>query len=119
MHKTSAGVATFFLLMPGVVAAQDNDQSLAKQLANPISSLISVPFQYNYDCCFGPRDGEKHTLNIQPVIPKGISPNWNMIVRTILPVVGFTSPAPGIDDEFGLSDTVQSFSFHPRRPITA
>jgi hypothetical protein len=89
------------LLLPPSAAAQENDQSLAEQLANPISSLISVPFQW-------------HTLNIQPVIPTGISPNWNLITRTIVPVVGFTSPAPGIDGEFGLSDTVQSFFFSPK-----
>jgi hypothetical protein len=53
-------------------------------------------------------------LNIQPVIPKSISPNWNLITRTILPVAGFTSPAPGVDGEFGLSDTVQSFFFSPK-----
>jgi hypothetical protein len=114
MDKKLAAAAALLLLMPGAVAAQESDQSLAEQLANPISSLISVPFQYNYDCCYGPRDGNKSTLNIQPVIPKGISPNWNVIVRTILPVVGFTSPAPGIDGEFGLSDTVQSFFFSPK-----
>jgi hypothetical protein len=100
--------------MPLTAAAQESDQSLAEQLANPISSLISVPFQYNYDCCYGPLDGNRSTLNIQPVIPAGISPNWNLITRTIVPVVGFTSPAPGIDSEFGLSDTVQSFFFSPK-----
>jgi hypothetical protein len=107
------------LLLPASATAQENDQSLAEQLANPISSLISVPFQYNYDCCYGPSDGERHTLNIQPVIPTSISPNWNLITRTILPVVGFTSPAPGIDGEFGLSDTVQSFFFSPKATHTA
>jgi hypothetical protein len=101
-------------LMPFTAGAQENDQSLAEQLANPISSLISVPFQYNYDCCYGPLDGNKSTLNIQPVIPTGVSPYWNLITRTIMPVVGFTSPAPGVDSEFGLSDTVQSFFFSPK-----
>lgn len=92
--RSFLAAAACLLLMPLAATAQENDQSPAEQLANPISSLISVPFQYNYDDCYGPSDGERHTLNIQPVIPKGISPNWNLITRTILPVVGFTSPAP-------------------------
>jgi len=60
---------------------------LAKQLANPISSLISVPFQANEDFAYGPsHNGYKFTLNIQPVIPISITKDWNVIVRTILPV---------------------------------
>ena len=61
---------------------------LAKQLSNPISSLISVPFQANEDFGYGPsHNGYKFTLNIQPVIPISISRDWNLILRTIFPIV--------------------------------
>jgi hypothetical protein len=62
--------------------------TLAKQLSNPISSLISVPFQANEDFGYGPsHNGYKFTLNIQPVIPISISRDWNLILRTIFPIV--------------------------------
>ena len=53
-----------------ILHAQEAD--LAKKLANPISDLISLPIQSNYDFGVGPGDGTKWTTNIQPVIPFGI-----------------------------------------------
>ena len=59
---------------------------LAKKLQNPVASLISVPVQNNWDFGIGPADAMKYTANIQPVIPISISKDWNLIVRTIMPV---------------------------------
>ena len=64
------------------------DADLAKTLSNPVADLISVPFQFGYDARIGHGDdGGRATLNVQPVIPFAISPTWNVISRTILPII--------------------------------
>jgi hypothetical protein len=98
-------------------SAGSDGEELAKKLANPVASLISVPFQFNLDTGLGPKDAERLTLNIQPVIPFSISEDWNLITRTIVPVVYRGSPADGVESEFGLGDVVQSFFFSPKEPV--
>jgi hypothetical protein len=105
------------LAAPTAANAGDNAEELAKKLSNPVASLISVPFQFNLDTGLGPKDAERLTLNIQPVIPFSISEDWNLITRTIVPVVYQGSLADGIDSEFGMGDIVQSFFFSPKEPV--
>ena len=91
-----------------------NLDEMAKQLSNPISSLISVPFQYTYSSKYND-DGYKNLLNIQPVIPFSVSENWTLISRTILPVIQQKDVQPG-KSQFGLGDTVQSLWMSPKKP---
>jgi hypothetical protein len=95
------------------MAGRADDADLAKKVANPVSDLISVPFQFNYDCCFGPANGGRFTLNIQPVVPVKLNENWTLVIRTILPVIQQWEMVPGGGNHFGLGDTTQSFFFVP------
>ena len=92
---------------------------LAKKLSNPVASLISVPIQNNWDFGIGPANAMRYTANIQPVIPFTISEDWNVIARTILPVIYAESPVSGGSDKSGLGDIVQSFFFSPKAPQSA
>jgi hypothetical protein len=86
---TSAGAQT--AQGPRVVigdnAAAESATDLAKQIQNPVGDLISLPLQYNVNFGYGPHQGSQHVLNLQPVIPFHVNDDWNLITRTILPVV--------------------------------
>lgn len=61
-------------------------QDLVTASQNPIASLISIPFQFNFFLGNGEYDRTQYVLNVEPVIPAKISENWNMINRIIIPI---------------------------------
>jgi len=96
--------------------AGDSSADLAKKLQNPVADLISVPFQSNFEFGGGPNDdGFVYLLNIQPVIPISLSSNWNLISRTILPII-HQSDMIGTSSQTGLGDILQSAFFSPKKP---
>lgn len=87
---------------------------LAKQSQNPVSTLISVPFEMNNTFNNGPEDAYAMSLNIKPVIPVSFSENWNLINRIIAPVIYQDEFNADQGSVFGLGDiTYQSF-FSPK-----
>ncbi|HXI71372.1 MAG TPA: transporter [Verrucomicrobiae bacterium] len=109
---------------PASADATDQEADLAKKLQNPVAALISVPLQNNWDFGIGPANAMKYTCNIQPVVPISISEDWNLILRTILPVIyqealvnNPKAPNGLGESHAGLGDTTQSFFFSPKAPV--
>jgi len=94
--------------------------AIAQKLANPVASLISVPIQINYDDKYGLNEkGSVWRTNVQPVIPISLNDDWNMISRTIVPIVKQSDvPIPGLS-ESGVGDIVQSVFFSPKKPTNS
>lgn len=96
--------------------AQADQAELAKAAQNPVASMISLPFQNNFNFGLGPFDRTQYILNIQPVVPISLSENWNLISRTILPVVYQPDTwAPG-GSTGGVGDIQATFFLSPAKP---
>jgi hypothetical protein len=117
---TSGLLATLIgaALTVGPAAAQENDAtSLAKAAQNPIADMISVALQYNMNAEAGPLDKTQHLLNIQPVYPIGLNADWNLITRTIVPVLSQPAFTAAQDREFGIGDIQFSAFFSPKEAV--
>jgi len=121
--KTYFTLLTMALAGASITLAQEasSDAStdaaeLAKKLSNPVAALVSVPFQNNFEFGGGPNDnGFRYLLNFQPVIPVTLNDDWNLISRTIVPVIS-QHDMIGTSRQSGLGDIVQSCFFSPKAP---
>ena len=119
-QRSARSFATALLALvataPALVDA-DGNADLAQDLTNPIANLVTIPIQMNFDRDIGPGDeGSKITTNVQPVIPFEISENWNLITRTIMPLIHQDDVFPGHGSQFGLGDINSSLFFSPKSP---
>ena len=122
-----SAVALSLIILFGTAALADepakapDPKALAKASQNPVAALISLPFENNATFNNGPDDVFVNILNIKPVIPMGITENWNLINRAIVPLVyqddGFKN-AQGQDlgSQFGLGDIVYQGFISPKKP---
>jgi hypothetical protein len=94
-------------------AAQEaQTEALAAEAQNPVSNLISVPFQYNLTPGIGPNEDKTLSLlNIQPVVPFALSPDLTLVTRTILPVL---SQPTATSNQNGIGDLNPSFFLVPK-----
>ena len=112
-----AAVTLLALVMFGapVFADEESATELAKQTQNPVADLISVPFQNNFNFNAGPNERNVYLLNVQPVIPIHLTPDLNLITRTIVPILNVPELAPGIGSASGLGDINPTFFLSPAK----
>ena len=112
----SLGLFVVVVMIAAPAAAQAPQASagdLAKQTQNPVSSLTSLPFQFNFNGGGDLRDQTYFNLNFQPVIPFKINDNWNAIARTIVPI---NSIPDGPTMRFsGIGDIQEQLFFSPAK----
>jgi hypothetical protein len=110
-------VAAGLLLAPRETAraAEIDTTELAKQTQNPVADLISVPFQNNFNFNAGTDHDMVWVMNVQPVIPIHLTEDWNLITRTIVPIINQPSLAPGMDSAFGMGDINPSLFLSPAK----
>ena len=118
----TVSIATMAALGTSTVRAQQSDAADAAEIAklqrasqNPVADMISIPFQLNSNFGVPPGNSTANVLNIQPVIPFNLTPNWNLISRTIIPVVW--QPA-GLQGAYysGIGSTNVSLFLSPAKP---
>jgi hypothetical protein len=106
-----------FPLLHSASAGAEDTPDIAKQAQNPIASLISVPFQNNTTFGVGEDSGVQNALEIEPVIPFKLTSDWNLITRTIVPVIEQPTLAPGLGNVGGLGDVQLSLYMSPVEPF--
>jgi hypothetical protein len=112
----TAGTALLMLSIFSVgVIPSWSQESEAKQAQNPIAKLISVPFENDFSPHTGVNKDDSYVLQMKPVVPFNLGKNWNLITRTIIPVIQTPSPAPGADGATGLGDINLSLFLSPAK----
>ncbi len=112
---TTAALATEPIPVSTASAAPADAAALAVKLQNPVADLISVQFQNNFNFGVGENNGTLYLLNFQPVIPLHITPEWNYIVRPVLPFIS-TSNVFGPGYVSGLGDLEIETFLSPMNP---
>jgi len=117
---------------------QHSASDLAKASQNPVAAMISLPFENNATFNNGSQDFFVDVINVKPVFPMGLTDDWNLINRAIVPLVyqqgafvGSTNVGgaviPGgttefviagedLGSKFGLGDIVYQGFLSPKNP---
>ena len=86
--------------------------ALAKASQNPVADMNTIPIQFNWLSGGGLPAGQtlSQTL-IQPVLPLPLNKDYNIVSRTIVPVMSIPTPNDG--KQQGIGDIQEQVYFSP------
>jgi hypothetical protein len=129
MKKFTSKLLLLLLLTSGVIFAQEQKtngaetsdeaakeaavMALAKATQNPVADMSTVPVQFNYYTGGGLGHETMSITNVQPVLPLKINENWNLIFRTIVPIVSL--PSAGDERIKGIADIQEQIFLSPMK----
>jgi hypothetical protein len=90
--------------------SSEDEAAITKKSQNPLSTMISVPFQSDFNFNQGFHDRTQYILTIKPVYPIS-GKKWNLINRAVIPIV--SQPAGPVLDKTGLGDINYTLFFSP------
>jgi hypothetical protein len=107
---------TALILVSGASPALGQESSeMAKQAQNPIARLISIPIENDFNPQTGVDKENSYVMQFKPVVPFRLSRDWNLITRTIIPIIQVPDLSPHLKGQTGLGDVSVSLFLSPNR----
>ena len=98
--------------------AEPDRSDLVQKAQNPLADLVSVQIQPNFNFGLGENRDTQYVFNLQPNIPIHLPAEWNLIARTIVPLLNSPGSEPGEGYTFGIGDIQSTLFFSPPSSTT-
>lgn len=110
------------LTVPAVFAQPADEEkpkaaNVALDLHNPVATLTSIHLEQDWDFGYGNAKATAYTASLIPVVPFSLSPDWNLITRTVVPAIYAESSLSGGASRGGLGDIIATIYLSPDQPM--
>jgi hypothetical protein len=114
MNAALLALTCLILMQDAGTGTSSNKAELLEKINNPVSGIINLPLESNFEVGPAPDHAFSYTMNLQPVLPFSIGKEWLVVTRTVMPIIARDVPADASHGRFGLGDTTLTFFFSPK-----